>query len=349
VDKNNIETINNQKNEFLIYTSSDGACKIQVKLIDETVWLTQAQMVELFHCSKTNVSEHISNIFNEGELDKNATVRDFRTVQNESGRSVNRNITHYNLDVIISVGYRVKSIRGTQFRQWATQRLKEYLIKGFSINKEYLKDPAGKDYFEELLKEIREIRASEKRFYLKIRDIYATSIDYDKKSSIANDFFATIQNKLLWAVSGKTAAEIINSRANSNEPNMGIMSWEGKSIKVSDITIAKNYLDKSEINQLEHLTIMYLDYAELQADARKPMTMLDWTRKLDELLKLSDKEILAHKGKISAELAKRKARTEFEKFSTKRKEIAMTEEEEEFAKHIEELKKTKDLNKEIEV
>lgn len=340
-DKKNIITnIENLQGEFLLYTSSDGEKQIQVKLIDETVWLSQKQMAELFQREPHTIGEHIKNIFEENELaEDSSTNRNFRVVQKEGNREVTRDITFYNLDVIISVGYRVKSHRGTQFRQWATQRIKEYLIKGFSINKDYLKNPNGKDYFDELLKEIREIRASEKRFYLKVRDIYTTSVDYDSKSYLTRDFFAIVQNKMLWAVSGHTSAEIINARANADMQNMGLTSWEKNRIRSTDVVIAKNYLTQEELDKLEIFVSMFLDYAELQARNKKPMNMNDWIKKLDGMLSLNEMDILTHKGKISKELADKKAKEEYKKYDTKRKEVESLQAEEIFIREIQEIKR----------
>lgn len=286
--KNNLINTENSLGEFLIYTTPDGEKQIQVRLIDETVWLSQKLMAELFQKDVRTINEHILNVFAEGELlQDNSVIRKFRITASD-GKNYDTNF--YSLDMIISVGYRVKSLRGTQFRQWATQRIKEYLIKGFTINTEYLKNPEGKDYFEELLKEIREIRASEKRFYAKIKDIYTTSVDYDKTADVTRDFFAMVQNKMLWAVTGQTAAEIIHSRANADEINMGLTTWNGKKLLAPDVVIAKNYLKKDEMEKLDRLTVMYLDYAELQAERRIPMTMVDWAKKLDGLLSLKDRK-----------------------------------------------------------
>jgi len=339
--KNEIVNIENvEQGEFLLYTSSDGEKQIQVKLIDETVWLSQKQMAELFQKEVATINEHIKNIFAENELQQDfSTIRNFLIVQQEGNREVSREITFYNLDVIISVGYRVKSHRGTQFRQWATQRIKEYLIKGFSINKEYLKNPEGKDYFDELLKEIREIRASEKRFYLKVRDIYSTSIDYDPKSDLSKEFFAIVQNKMLWAVTGQTSAEIINERADADKQNMGLTSWENKNIRSTDVIIAKNYLNKEEMDKLERFVVMFLDYAELQALSRKEMSMVDWVKKLDAMLSLNEMEILTHKGKMSKELAEKKAKEEYKKFNSKKREIEAIKAEEQFIKEAQEIKR----------
>lgn len=345
--KNEIKNIKQPQGEFLLYTSPDGEKKIQVRLIDETVWLSQKMMADLFQKDVRTINEHINNIFSENELPQDlSTIRNFRIVQKEGTRDIPRDINFYSLDVIISVGYRVKSIRGTQFRQWATQRIKEYLIKGFSINKEYLKNPEGKDYFDELLKDIREIRASEKRFYLKVRDIYATSIDYDGHAEITREFFSMVQNKMLWAVSGQTAAEIINSRADADKKNMGLTSWENNRIRSTDVIIAKNYLNSEELDKLERFVVMFLDYAELQAINRKEMKMSDWVKKLEAMLSLNEMEILTHKGKISKELADKKAKLEFEKFDKIRKEQDAIKAEKQFIEEIQSIKQLEDKNKE---
>ena len=342
--KNNLISAEDSLGEFLIYTTPDGEKQIQVRLIDETVWLSQKLMAELFQKDVRTINEHILNVFAESELPRDESViRNFRITASD-GKNYDTNF--YSLDMIISVGYRVKSLRGTQFRQWATQRIKEYLIKGFSINTEYLKNPEGKDYFEELLKEIREIRASEKRFYAKIKDIYATSVDYDKTADVTREFFAMVQNKMLWAITGQTAAEIIHSRANAEEINMGLTTWNGKKLLAPDVVIAKNYLKKDEMEKLDRLTVMYLDYAELQAERRIPMTMVDWAIKLDGLLSLNEMEILTHKGKISKELAEKKAKAEYHKYDEKRRQQEIIDSDIEFAKEIEEIKRITKKDKE---
>lgn len=335
--KTNLTNTENSLGEFLIYTTPDGKKQIQVRLIDETVWLSQKLMAELFQKDVRTINEHILNVFAEGELPQDISViRKFRITASD-GKNYDTNF--YSLDMIISVGYRVKSLRGTQFRQWATQRLKEYLIKGYAINKEYLKNPEGKDYFEKLLQEIREIRASEKRFYAKIRDIYSTSVDYDKTANVTREFFAMVQNKMLWAVIGQTAAEIIHSRADAQKVNMGLTAWNGQKILAPDVVIAKNYLSKEEMDKLDRLTVMYLDYAELQAQRRIPMKMVDWAKKLDALLNLNEMEILTHKGKISKELAEKKAKNEYHKYDEKRRLQEIIDSDIEFAKDIEEIKR----------
>ena len=307
--------------EIILYTTPQGEIKIEVFLQDETVWLTQRAMGELFGVVKSTISEHLSNIYKSGELEKEATVRIFRTVQNEAGREVSRNLEFYNLDAIISVGYRVNSHQATQFRIWATKTLKEFIIKGFVLDDERLKQGKklfGKDYFDELLERIREIRASERRFYQKITDIYAEcSIDYQPKAEITQVFYKTVQNKLHWATTGQTAAEIISSRAEAELPNMGLTTWKnspkGKVLK-SDVSIAKNYLNQKEIDELNRIVTMYLDYAENQAARQIPMSMKDWVEKLDAFLQFNDYSVLKNAGSISAEIAKKLATKEFEKF-----------------------------------
>ena len=307
--------------EIILYTNQDGDVKVEVILQDESVWLAQKAMGELFGVVKSTISEHLSNIYESGELEKSATVRKFRTVQNESGRDVQRNIDYYNLDAIISVGYRVNSQQATQFRIWATKTLKEFIIKGFVLDDERLKQGGklfGKDYFYELLERIREIRASERRFYQKITDIYSEcSIDYDPQVEITQVFYKTVQNKLHWAITGLTAAEIISSRANSELPNMGLTTWrkspKGKILK-SDASIAKNYLNEREVRELNRIVTMYLDYAENQAERQIPMKMKDWVEKLDAFLQFNDYSVLKNAGSISAEIAKKLAAEEYEKF-----------------------------------
>lgn len=307
--------------EIILYSTPQGEIKIEVILQDETVWLTQRAMGELFGVSKKTISEHLGNIYKSNELQREATVRKIRTVQNEGEREVTRNLEFYNLDAIISVGYRVNSHQATQFRIWATKTLKEFIIKGFVLDDERLKQGKklfGKDYFDELLERIREIRASERRFYQKITDIYAEcSIDYQPKSDITQVFYKTVQNKMHWAITGQTAAEIISSRAKAELPNMGLTTWKnspkGKVLK-SDVSVAKNYLNKKEIDELNRIVTMYLDYAENQAARQIPMTMKDWVEKLDAFLKFNDYSVLKSAGSISAEIAKELATIEFEKF-----------------------------------
>jgi len=296
---------------FLLYQTGDGETRIEVRMQDETVWLTQKQMAELFHKNVRTVNEHIKNIFAEGELDEEAVVRNFRIT---AADGKNYDTAHYNLDVIISVGYRVKSHRGTQFRIWATQRLREYLVKGFALDDRRLKQGGGGNYFDELLARIRDIRSSEKLFWRKVLDIYATSIDYDPGTETSRQFFAAIQNKMHWAAHGQTAAEIIHQRSDAGKPNMGMTSWAGVTPRKADAEVAKNYLDDQELDLLNRIVAMYLDFAELQALSRKPMTMADWIAKLDDFLKLSGREVLSHAGTVSHQEALDKAHAEYERF-----------------------------------
>jgi hypothetical protein len=305
---------NEPQSQVLLYQTSDGATRLEVRLENETVWLSQSQMAELFQTSIPNVSMHIRNVFVEGELQEAATVKDFLIVRQEGSRQVTRSVEHYNLDVIISVGYRVKSHRGTQFRIWATQRLREYIVKGFALDDERLKRGGGGNYFEELLARIRDIRSSEKVFWRKVLEIYATSIDYDPREEASQVFFATVQNKMHWAAHGHTAAEIVHDRANAARPNMGMTNWQGTRPTKGEAAIAKNYLTGEELEALNRIVNAYLEFAELQALSRKPMYMQDWIAKLEDFLRLGDREILTHAGTISHEDALSKAELEFEKF-----------------------------------
>lgn len=313
-----MSTITPNNSDFILYTSQDGEVRVDVFVNDETVWLTQKAMQELFDRSKSTVSEHISNVFKEGELAENQVVRKFRTTADD-GKDYE--VSYYNLDVIISVGYRIKSQRGTQFRIWATKTLKEFIIKGFVLDDKRLKQGGqifGKDYFEELLERIREIRASERRFYQKITDIYSQcSIDYDLKSVLTLNFYKTVQNKLHWAISGNTAAEIIDKRANAENPNMGLTTWknspDGKILK-SDTNIAKNYLSEKEISELNRLVELYLNFAELQAERNIPMKMNEWVEALDSFLEINRYDLLKNPGKISHNEAIKKAESEYSKF-----------------------------------
>ncbi len=300
--------------EILLYQTADGLSRIEVRLEDETVWLTQSLMAELFQTTKQNISLHIQNVFEEGELLRAATVKESLTVQQEGSRTVQRSLECYNLDVVISVGYRVKSLRGTQFRIWATQRLREYLIKGFTMDDERLKRAGGGDYFDELLARIRDIRSSEKVFWKKVLDIYATSIDYDPRAEASQTFFATVQNKMHWAAHGHTAAEIVHLRADAEQLHMGMTNWQGGKIRPAEVIIAKNYLNAEELDALNRIVTLYLDFAELQAMNRKPMTMQNWLTKLDDFMRISNREILTHADTISHEQAKLNAETEFEKY-----------------------------------
>lgn len=306
--------------DIILYSTPEGNIRVEVYYEDETFWLSQKRIAELFGVEVNTINYHIKEIFKSGELKENSTIRKFRIVQKEGSREVQREVEFYNLDMIIAVGYRVNSYQATQFRIWATKILREFIIKGFVLDDERLKqgERFGKDYFDELLERIREIRASERRFYQKITDIYQQcSIDYDKDSGITQIFFKTVQNKLHWAVTGKTAAELISERADSKKKNMGLKTWrnapKGKILK-SDITVAKNYLEKDEIKELERIVTMYLDYAENQAAKQRPMKMKDWIEKLDAFLKFNEYEILTNPGKVSNEVAVQLAGKEYEKF-----------------------------------
>jgi len=306
------------KSQIIIYKTEDGRTKIDVRFDGDTVWLTQKALTELFQVAKATMSEHIKDVYNEAELNENRTVRKFRTVQKEGDRSVSRELEYYNLDLIISVGYRVKSDIATAFRQWATARLSEYMVKGFVLDDERLKNPdVPFDYFEELLQRIQDIRTSEKRFYRKITDIYATSVDYDPTTEMSIVFFQTVQNKLHWAITGKTAAEIVRDRADSAKPNMGLTNWRGVNPRKEEVSIAKNYLNESELAALNNLVEQYLIFAAGQAMRRVPMYMRDWIAKLNGFLSLNDRDILENAGKISHELAKEIAEKEYDKFYKK--------------------------------
>ena len=300
--------------EFLLYQTEDGQTRIEVRLTDETVWLNLSQMSELFGRDKSVISRHVRNVYEEGELPRAGTVANIATVQSEGERAVERQVDHYNLDVIISVGYRVKSHRGTQFRIWATQRLREYLIKGFALDDERFKAGGLGRYFDELLARIRDIRSSEKVFWRKVLDIYATSVDYDPHTDLSRQFFATLQNKMHWAAHGHTAAELIVLRADASQPHMGLTGWQGEKPRQSDAETAKSYLNEQEVEGLNRLVTIYLEFAENQARRRKPMTMQGWIGKLDEFLRISDYDILDHAGKVSNEAAMHKAHLEYEKY-----------------------------------
>ena len=308
--------------QILIY--QDAGLNLQVRLDGQTVWLTQLQIADLFQTSKQNISLHIQNILADGELVAKATVKQYLTVQIEGGRQVRRQVDHYNLEVILAVGYRVRSLRGTQFRQWATARLSELLVKGFTLDDERIKAgrTLGQDYFDELLARIRDIRSSERLFYQKITDIYATSIDYDRDAELTEVFFKTVQNKMHWAAHGHTAAEVVRQRANAAQPHMGLTTWKNApqgAVRKADVSIAKNYLNKEELESLNLIVSAYLDFAELQARGHKPMHMRDWIAKLDSFLRLSDREILSGAGKISHALAEEHAHAQFAIFEEQRR------------------------------
>ena len=331
--------------EILIYQNQEGNIKIDVRLEEETVWLTQSQMGQLFGKDKRTISEHIRNIFNEGELADNMVVRNFRTTTQHGaiqGKTQEREVKGYNLDVIISVGYRVKSTQGTQFRIWATQRLKEYIIKGFTLNDDRFKSGSSMNYFNELQDRIREIRLSEKFFYQKIKDIYATSIDYDPKDEKTIEFFKIVQNKLLWAISQQTASELVYRRVDASLPLIGMLSYDKKqvaSIKKAEVSIAKNYLNEDEMKLLGLLVEQYLAFAETMAQQQTPMYMNDWIERLDVILKMNGRELLTHAGKISHQMALGKSDGEYKKFKEEQKKL----EQEQSLKEIEaDIKKLKD-------
>lgn len=338
--------------EIIIYQNLDGNIKIDVRLEEETVWLTQAQLCELFQKSKATISEHIKNVFEEGELDEKVVVRKFRTTTQHgamAGKTQELEVNGYNLDVIISVGYRVKSPQGTQFRIWATQRLKEYIIKGFALNDDRFKSGSSMNYFNELQERIREIRISKRFFYQKIKDLYTTSIDYEAKDEKTIAFFKVVQNKLLWAISEQTAAELVYCRADASLPLLGMQSLDlpvGKAgkkndlaIKKTDVSIAKNYLNEEEIKLLGLLVEQYLAFAETMAQQRTPMYMADWIQKLDDILKLNGRELLTHAGKISHEKALEKSNEEFQKYKMAQKIIEKEQSLKEIEADINKLKK----------
>ena len=307
------------KGQFLLYQTPDGDSQIEVKLQNDTVWLSLDQMAELFQRNKSTISRHIKNVLEDGELQEEATIANFATVQNEGTRKVERVIAYYNLDMIISVGYRVHSYRGVQFRIWATKVLREYIVKGFAMSDDLLKRAGGGNYFDELLARIRDIRSSEKVFYRKVLEIYALSIDYDPRVEMTQKFFKTVQNKMHYSVHGHTAAEIIYERADAEKDFMGLTTWSGAMPSKPEAEIAKNYLTHEEIKSLNRIVSLYLDFAEMQAEEHRPMYMKDWINILDDFLRISRKDILTHAGKISAKLAKEKADQEYDKFKERTK------------------------------
>ena len=301
--------------DFLLYQTEDGRTRVEVRFEGETAWLSLTQMAELFQRDKSVISRHIKNVFEEGELQRESVVAESATTASD-GKTYQ--VEYFNLDVIISVGYRVKSHRGTQFRIWATQRLREYIVKGFTLDDERLKRAGGGNYFDELLARIRDIRSSEKVFWRKVLEIYATSIDYDPRAEATQQFFATVQNKMHWAAHGHTAAEVVAARADASQPNMGLTSWSGDVPRKADVGVAKNYLAHDELEVLNRIVNFYLEFAELQAMRRKPMYMADWIQKLDDFLRLSEREILDHAGKVTHDEAVAKAELEYERFAAAR-------------------------------
>jgi hypothetical protein len=308
--------------EMLLYQADDGTPRVQCRFDEGTIWLTQAQIAELFQTSVPNVNIHLKDIYAEGEIDERATVKSYLIVRTEGSRTVSRAVLHYRLEAILAVGYRVRSPRGTQFRQWATAKLEEYLRKGFVLDDERLKNPPAPgipDYFDELLERIRDIRASERRMYLRVREIFALAADYDPKDDEAQTFFQAAQNKLHFAVTGKTAPELIAERADSSKPNMGLTTWRGDVVRKGDVTVAKNYLKESEVTELNRIVTMFLDFAEDQARRRRQIFLRDWRERLDEFLRFNDRAVLAGAGRVSRDEAERKANGEYEQFAERRR------------------------------
>lgn len=336
----------NRKGEIVLFKTSDGITKVQVRFEDKNVWLTQAAIAELFQTTPQNITIHLKAIYEEGELDEVATCKEYLQVRQEGKRQINRALKHYSLEAILAVGYRVRSHRGTQFRQWATANLQEFLVKGFVMDDERLK--SGKnlsdDYFDELIARVRDIRSSERRFYQKITDIYATSIDYDANSSVAKEFYATVQNKLHWAIHGKTAAEVIVSRADASKKNMGLTNWKNSPdgpIRKTDVSVAKNYLTEEELTALNRIVVMYLDYAENQAVKRIQMHMSDWVLKLDSFLEFNGENILTHAGKISHQMAIDHVDKEFSKYEENKLQFEKEEAVSDFDRLVKTLPTTK--------
>lgn len=330
-------------NEIILYTTPNGDVRVDTILKDQTLWLSQAKMAELFDVNVPAISKHLANIFESGELSEKMVVSILENTTPHGaieGKTQKKQVKYYNLDAIIAVGYRVNSKRATQFRIWATNILKEYIIKGFAMDDKRLKNEDHWDYFDEWLERIREIRASEKRFYQKIRDIYATAIDYDKDSELTQEFYKKVQNKMLWAITGKTAAEIIKSRSDPESPNMGLTAWKGSIVRKQDVSIAKNYLSINEIKDLNEIVTMYLDYAERQARLRKTVTMKEWSEKLDAFLKFNEEQILTHAGTVKAEVAKEIADQRYEVFDKKRRIAEAIAEEKKDIEELEEMGKT---------
>ncbi len=316
--------------EIVLYPTEDGRSRVECRFAGKTVWLTQSLMAELFDISIPTVNEHLKGIYEDGELDLEATIRKFRIVRREGVREVARNLDHYSLDAILAVGYRVRSPRGAQFRRWASERLSEYLVKGFTMDDERLKNPpvAGSgvpDYFDELLERIRDIRASERRMYLRVKELFALAADYRSASSECVTFFQIIQNKLHFAATGRTAAELIAARADSSKPNMGLMAWKGATVRKADVTAGKNYLNEEEISELNRIVVMWLDYAEDQAKRRKQVFLRDWETKLNEFLRFNERRVLPNAGRVSKEDADRKAEAEYEEFSARRRALLEAE------------------------
>ena len=326
------------QSSLILYQSEDGQTRIQCRLVNDTIWLTQALMAELFQVTVPTISEHLKSIYEAGEIQLEATIRNFRIVRQEGVRTVAREVDHYSLPAILAVGFRVRSHRGTQFRQWATARLEEYLVKGFTMDDERLKNPPGPgvpDYFDELLERIRDIRASERRVYLRVRDIIALAADYAPEEVETQSVFQIVQNKLHFAATGMTAPELIAARADAAQPNMGLTSWKGGTVRKADVTVAKNYLSASEVEELNRIVVMFLDYAEDQARRRKQVFLADWRAKLDDFLRFNDRAVLPDAGRVSRDGADRKAADEYDKFAVRRRTTQETEGEAEAIRQLE--------------
>lgn len=330
------------QSSMILYQTEDGRTRIECRFEDETIWLTQKLMAELFQIGVNTVNHHLKELFDDGEIQREATIRQYRIVRLEGRREVSREIEHYSLPAILAVGYRVRSARGTQFRQWATARLTEYLVKGFTMDDERLKNPPGPgvpDYFDELLERIRDIRASEKRMYLRVREILALAADYTPAEPETQRFFQTIQNKLHFAATGKTAPELIAARADALRPNMGLTAWKGAVVRKVDVTIAKNYLREEEVSELNRIVVMFLDYAEDQAKRRKQVFLADWKTKLDDFLRFNERGILSDAGKVSREAADERAGREFDRFSARRRDEIESQAEQEAIRALEDTAK----------
>lgn len=330
--------------EVLLYSTEDGRTRVECRFLDETVWMSQALIAELFDKDVRTINEHLQNIVTEGEIDPQRTIRSFRIVRTEGSREVARDIEHYSLEAILAVGYRVRSDRGTQFRKWATERLSEYLVKGFTMDDQRLKNPPGPgslvpDYFDELLERIRDIRASEKRMYLRVREIFALAGDYQANEPKTLEFFQQIQNKLHFAATGKTAPELIAGRADHLKPNMGLTSWKGEVVRKADVTVAKNYLNTEEIDELNRIVTMWLDFAADQARRRKQVFLKDWATKLDEFLRFNDRKVLRDKGRVNKSDADDHAEAEYEEFAKRRRALAEAEGERARVQSLEDLAK----------
>lgn len=330
----------NKENQIILYQDDNEITRVSVRFADEDLWLTQGQLVEIYQTSKSNVSEHIKHIFEDGELAKEATVRKFRTVQIEGNRQVSRELDYYNLDMILAVGYRVRSNVGMHFRRWASGILTEYMKKGFVLNDDRLRNPRefGADYFDELLERIRDIRASEKRVYQKVKEIFALSVDYDSKSPIAQNFFKSVQNKLEYAATGHTAPEIIAARADASKDNMGLTNFKGAKVRRGDVIIAKNYMTQEEISTLNLIVNMYLDYAELQAKGRHPMHMADWENKLGDFLRFNGRDVLENFGTVKREVAEKLALTQYEQYDAHRRKLDAQDDVDELTADVKRLK-----------